>query len=299
MGLMSTRLYRRLWMVSVFACAALPARLSWAAVSTNLTTVTVTNVGPATASAGTKKVPVLSFTLHTLGSDTFRSLVAHYSGNATVDVSIVYLYRESGAVPGSFNSASDTLLTSAANATDVTLNPSDFAVGANSNIQFYIVADVASGAVDGRSIDFEIKTNQITFATGTWPSPAEAAAGTWNPAGSTIVSSPAITIGNASVTEGDAGAVPALFDINLSKTSTETVTVKYATANVSAIAPGDYTATNSTLKFNPGETNKQVTVSVNGDTTDENDETFSVVLSSATNATVVVATGTGTIVDDD
>ena len=56
---------------------------------------------------------------------------------------------------------------------------------------------------------------------------------------------------------------------------------------------------NETLTFGPGETTKQVTVLVNGDTTYETDETFTVHLSNAVNATISDATGVGTILNDD
>src|SRR5207253_2474083 len=54
-----------------------------------------------------------------------------------------------------------------------------------------------------------------------------------------------------------------------------------------------------TLTFGPGETTKQVTVLVNGDSTFETDEAFTVHLSNANNATISDADGAGTIVNDD
>jgi hypothetical protein len=53
------------------------------------------------------------------------------------------------------------------------------------------------------------------------------------------------------------------------------------------------------LTFASNETTKQVSVTVNGDTTPETDETFTVNLSSPTNATISQGTGTGTISNDD
>src|SRR5207249_590500 len=74
----------------------------------------------------------------------------------------------------------------------------------------------------------------------------------------------------------------------------------YATADGTAIAPADYTAVPATtLTFNPGETNKTVSVQIKGDTLNEPNETFTVNLSNPANATITTATGTGTIIDDD
>src|SRR5205085_9956557 len=71
------------------------------------------------------------------------------------------------------------------------------------------------------------------------------------------------------------------------------------TADGTATAPGDYAATAGVLTFNPGVTTRTITVNVGGDTTVEPNETFSVNLSSPTNASIATATGTGTIVNDD
>src|SRR5262249_24704512 len=61
----------------------------------------------------------------------------------------------------------------------------------------------------------------------------------------------------------------------------------------------DYVSTSGTLTFAPGETSMPITVMINGDTTDEFDETFNVVLSNASNATMGTSTGVGTILNDD
>src|SRR5262249_20864121 len=103
----------------------------------------------------------------------------------------------------------------------------------------------------------------------------------------------------AAVTEGDTGTVPVTFTVSLTNVSTQTVLVDYQTVNGTATAPADYQAVNGTLTFAPGQTSKTVTVMVNGDTLDEADETFTVVLSNPTNATISMGTGTGTITDDD
>ena len=61
----------------------------------------------------------------------------------------------------------------------------------------------------------------------------------------------------------------------------------------------DYVHAQGTLTFAPGETTQQIVVGVLGDTTFESDETFVVVLSGASNATISGDPATGTIVNDD
>jgi hypothetical protein len=110
---------------------------------------------------------------------------------------------------------------------------------------------------------------------------------------------PTISINDVTVTEGNAGTTPAIFTVALSGASGQTVTVNYATADGTATAGGDYVAATGTVTFLPGETSKDITVQVNGDATDEPNETFFVNLSGAVNATISDAQGQGTIVDDD
>src|SRR5213078_1573567 len=101
-------------------------------------------------------------------------------------------------------------------------------------------------------------------------------------------------------TEGNNASNPATFTVTLSAVSGRTVTVNYATADVTATAPGDYTAVPTTTPtFNPGETNKTVSVQVKGDTLNESNETFAVNLSNPINATIATPAGIGTIIDDD
>ena len=79
------------------------------------------------------------------------------------------------------------------------------------------------------------------------------------------VSPPSLGINSVSVVEGNTGAVAATFVVTLSKASTETVTVAYATADNGATAGSDYQAASGMLTFAPGETSKTITVLVNGD----------------------------------
>lgn len=111
---------------------------------------------------------------------------------------------------------------------------------------------------------------------------------------------PTISIAAGSVLEGNSGVTTANFVVTLSNTYYQRVTVRYATADGTATtADGDYVAASGELSFEPGQTRQTVSVSVVGDTKVENDETFSVVLSSPTLSTLVASTATATIRNDD
>jgi|694.fasta_scaffold10675_14 Ca2+-binding RTX toxin-like protein len=110
-----------------------------------------------------------------------------------------------------------------------------------------------------------------------------------------------LSINDVTLTEGNSGTKNATFTVTLSGETFQPVTVNYATANGTATAGSDYTATTGTLIFNvnPGETSKQITVSVLGDSLFEANETFFVNLSNATNASIADAQAQGTITNDD
>jgi hypothetical protein len=77
------------------------------------------------------------------------------------------------------------------------------------------------------------------------------------------------------------------------------VTVDVATLDGTATAPADYDALVTSLMFAPGDTSKTVDVTVHGDTANEGNETFTLQLSGATNASISDDTGVATILDDD
>ena len=114
-----------------------------------------------------------------------------------------------------------------------------------------------------------------------------------------VASLPSLSVNNTAVTEGSGGSVRATFTVTLSAATAKTVTVRYATANGTAAAPGDFTATTGIAKVTSGHKTTTIAVSVLGDRIVEPNETFSVKLSSATNATIAHGTGTGTITNDD
>lgn len=112
--------------------------------------------------------------------------------------------------------------------------------------------------------------------------------------------SPAFSINDVSVVEGNSGTATATFTVSLSAPSAKQITVTYATADGTAQQPGDYTAVSPTvLTFAPGVTSRTISVQVNGDVLVENNETFFVNLSNPVNATIADSQGIGTILDDD
>lgn len=110
---------------------------------------------------------------------------------------------------------------------------------------------------------------------------------------------PTVSVGNASVVEGDIGTTTLSLPVTLSGPSGREVDVDYATSDGTATAGSDYTATSGTLVFAAGETSKQIDVTVNGDLLVEGNETFTVTLSAPFNADLGTSVATGTITNDD
>jgi hypothetical protein len=138
-------------------------------------------------------------------------------------------------------------------------------------------------------------------------------AATWDRAGKQGVSAPPtptptptppvvlpnITIGDASRVEGNSATANLVFTVSLSAAGSRTVSVNYATANGTATAPGDYTAVSGVLNIPAGQTTGTIFVSVTGDTLVEGNETLTVNLSNAVNATISDGQAVGTINNDD
>lgn len=108
-----------------------------------------------------------------------------------------------------------------------------------------------------------------------------------------------ISIADASASEGNSGSSTLSFALSLSVASTKPVSVQYATANGTATAPSDYASSQATITFAPGQRSKSVAVRVVSDLAIEQDETLTVTLSNALNATIANGTATGTIRNDD
>ncbi len=108
-----------------------------------------------------------------------------------------------------------------------------------------------------------------------------------------------ISIDDVTLAEGDSGTTAATFTVSLSAPSDKTVTLDFATSGETALAGEDYTPLAGSLTFASGDTTRQISIDILGDTTFEADETFRVDLFNIANATVGDASGTATITNDD
>ena len=108
-----------------------------------------------------------------------------------------------------------------------------------------------------------------------------------------------LSIADIGVVEGNAGQRSVDVMVSISQSSSNPVTVAYSTRNGTALAGSDYAAANGSVTFAPGDMMKKITLSVNGDVAVEADETFEVVLSNPSGATLANNIGTVTIVNDD
>ncbi|HVE94456.1 MAG TPA: Calx-beta domain-containing protein [Acidimicrobiales bacterium] len=110
---------------------------------------------------------------------------------------------------------------------------------------------------------------------------------------------PAISVSDPSTAEGNSGTKNLTFTVTLDKAGNSPIKVDYTTEAGTATAGTDYVTKAGTLTFAAGDTSETVDVVVNGDTTDESDETLKLKLSNADGASIAKDTGNGTISDDD
>ncbi|APZ54167.1 putative calcium-binding protein [Salipiger abyssi] len=103
------------------------------------------------------------------------------------------------------------------------------------------------------------------------------------------------------IVEGDNGAREAVFDIVLSREVNDSFSLSYYTVDGSAQAGSDYTATNGSATFLPGQTSTQISVPITTDTVAETSEYFSLVVSPPLSPQfdTTGAVGNAHILDDD
>ncbi len=110
---------------------------------------------------------------------------------------------------------------------------------------------------------------------------------------------PELRIDSVALPEGDSGLSPFVFTVSRNH-NRSTVSVRVQTTPGTAAAGDDYVSMSTVLDFPAdGPLTRTVTVDVRGDTVHEPDEQFTVGLSRASGALIEVATGIGTILNDD
>jgi ABC-type transport system substrate-binding protein len=115
----------------------------------------------------------------------------------------------------------------------------------------------------------------------------------------TLYVRPGISLDDVRLGEGNSGSASALFTVSLSSVEQSPVTVDFATADETATAGSDYTATQGTATIPAGERQTTISVPVSGDTSTEPDETFTLAVSNPSSGTIIGATGRATIANDD
>ncbi|MFK8051768.1 MAG: Calx-beta domain-containing protein [Woeseiaceae bacterium] len=109
---------------------------------------------------------------------------------------------------------------------------------------------------------------------------------------------PAISIGDATIEEGNNGSSSLTFGVSLSGTSGSDVMVDFSVIGVEADV-SDFIAASGTLTIPSGQTAGSIDIAILGDTEIERDESFAVELANPVNATLAIDTGNGTIINDD
>jgi Calx-beta domain len=162
-----------------------------------------------------------------------------------------------------------------------------------------------SSAVIWKSSNTSVATiNSLGFATSTGAGSATITARSGVISGSTTLTVSntgpvTMSINDVSLSEGSGIFV---FQVSLSGVSGLTISVNFNTANGTASGAGagaDYLFASGSLTFLPGETSKNIVITINDDITVEPNETFFVNLSGAFNATIADGQGLGTILNDD
>ena len=110
---------------------------------------------------------------------------------------------------------------------------------------------------------------------------------------------PAVSVGDLTIVEGNAGTQNALVSVSLSTASNKSVAVSFRTEGGTATAGVDFQAVSGTLTFAPGQTRKTIAVPITGDRTVEANETFNLRLLSTTRGKIADGLGVVTIVDDE
>ncbi len=186
------------------------------------------------------------------------------------------------------NAALSTPALTGSDAAQFALNTTGFllSLAAGAQTQFGISYDPSAVGVHAATIEFLHNGTPFSFGV----------AGT-----GTTTGMPGVSVADAAKSEGNSGTSTLSFTVSISSAPTGNVSVNWATADDSAMAPSDYITATGTVTFTPaGSLSQTVNVSVLGDTVIEPNERFYVNLSGITGAAQIVdSQAAGWINDDD
>ncbi|HZI19480.1 MAG TPA: Ig-like domain-containing protein [Pyrinomonadaceae bacterium] len=110
-----------------------------------------------------------------------------------------------------------------------------------------------------------------------------------------VVRLPAVSTRDARAAEPASGHAQMLFTLTLDRAPNSPLSVEFSTADDSATAGGDYTATSGTATFQPGQRMRTIAVPILHDAADESDETFRLQLSNVSGGHIEDGGAVGTI----
>jgi uncharacterized repeat protein (TIGR01451 family) len=174
------------------------------------------------------------------------------------------------------------------------------AVGGAANGMLSVDIGVSEAGTEPVGQSLRLSGTGLFYENFTWNSPATASFGACNTGQTFGGALPNLSINDVSQSEGNSGTTTFTFTVSLSTPATVAVSFNYGTADGTAtIANNDYAAATGSGSIAIGGSSTTVSVTVNGDTTEEPNETFFVNLSSVTGANATDAQGQGTIQNDD
>lgn len=109
---------------------------------------------------------------------------------------------------------------------------------------------------------------------------------------------PSLSIGDATITEGNSGTAILDFSVSLSAATTNDVSADFTTLDGEA-DDTDFTPISGQITISAGATSTNISIDILGDTVIEPDEAFTVELTNPVNATLSNSVATGTITNDD
>ncbi|WP_242046789.1 Calx-beta domain-containing protein [Calothrix parietina] len=244
----------------------------------------------------------IQFSDQTLTLDVPSSITLAVSPSSVLEdgtANLVYTFTRTGSTTNALTVNYNVAGTATLN-TDYTQSGAASFTATTGTITFAAGASTATLTVNPTA-DTTFEANEtvaLTLATGTGYTIGTTTAVTGtitndDPSGITINLSASQTI-----VEGLISPQNAAYTVSLSQASSQTITVNYATANGTATAGSDYTSTTGTLTFAPGQTSKAINIPILNDSISEADETFTLKLTSPTNASLgTTSTVTTTITD--